>query len=55
MKEDRAAAWADYCQLCRRGDSLGYFQTLASAGLDNPFQPGTVEKAVRGVFRDLGL
>ena len=40
MKEDRAAAWSDYCQLCRRGGSLGYFQTLASAGLDNPFQPG---------------
>ena len=55
MKEDRAAAWSDYCQLCRRGGSLGYFQTLASAGLDNPFQPGTVEKAVRGVFQDLGL
>ena len=55
MQEDRAAAWSDYCQLCRRGGSLGYFQTLSSAGLDNPFQPGTVEKAVRGVFQDLGL
>lgn len=55
MKEDRAAAWADYCRLCRAGGSRGYFQLLELAGLSNPFRPGSVEKAVSGVLEELGL
>ena len=55
MKTDRAKAWEDYCRLCRAGGSVGYFALLELAGLDNPFRPGTVEKAVAGVLEELGL
>lgn len=55
MKEDRGQAWADYCRLCRAGGSRGYFQLLELAGLSNPFQPGSVEKAVSGVLEELGV
>lgn len=54
-KTDRAKAWEDYCRLCRAGGSLGYFQLLELAGLQNPFQAGTVEKAVSGVLKELNL
>lgn len=55
MKEDRGQAWADYCRLCRAGGSRGYFQLLELAGLSNPFQPGSVGKAVSGVLEELGV
>ena len=49
MKADRAQAWNDYCELCKRGGSLGYFQLLESAKLSNPFQDGTVARVVSGL------
>ena len=55
MKTDRAKAWEDYCRLCRAGGSVGYFKLLELAGLDTPFLPGTVEKAVAGVLEELGV
>lgn len=55
MKVDRAAAWADYYALCQKGGSLGYFDLLRSANLDNPLRPGSVEKALSGVLEELGL
>lgn len=49
MVEDQQAAWADYLRLCRAGGSLGYFDLLKLANLENPFEYGTVEKAVNAV------
>ena len=45
-RADHASAWADYLKLCKSGGSLGYFDTLKFAGLDNPFEPGTIEKVM---------
>lgn len=45
-EEDRKAAWNGYVELCKRGGSLGYFETLESAGLKNPFRDGTVEETM---------
>ena len=53
MKQDRPAAWADYLRLCQAGGSLGYFDLLKLAGLDNPFAEGTVEKAVSAVLASI--
>lgn len=44
MCEDKKKAWEDYYSLCKIGGSKGYFETLAYAGLSNPFQKGTVAK-----------
>lgn len=53
MKQDRPAAWADYLRLCQAGGSLGYFDLLKLARLDNPFAEGTVEKAVSAVLASI--
>ncbi|MBR3305171.1 MAG: M3 family oligoendopeptidase [Christensenellaceae bacterium] len=37
MCEDSKKAWHDYLELCKRGGSLGYFETLRSADLGIPF------------------
>ena len=55
MKQDHAAAWASYLDLCRAGGSKGYFDLLALAGLDIPFAEGSVEKAVRHVINELNV
>ncbi|MBO5198519.1 MAG: M3 family oligoendopeptidase [Lachnospiraceae bacterium] len=53
MKQDHAAAWADYYKLCTLGGSKGYFELLESVGLSNPFKEGSVRKAVSGVLEEL--
>ena len=53
MLDDREAAWAAYLKLCRAGGSLGYFDLLKLAGLDNPFEEGTVEKIIAGIVEKL--
>ena len=50
MQKDRQAAWDGYLKLCRSGGTRGYFDTLAYAGLDNPFVPGNVAKSIAGVL-----
>lgn len=52
MKKDRAKAWEDYYRLCQAGGSRGYFHLLKLAGLDNPFQEGTVKKIVESLKED---
>lgn len=49
--KNREAAWADYMALCRAGGSLGYFELLELAHLENPFREGTVERAVADVVK----
>ncbi len=52
-KENKEAAWNDYLNLCRKGGSLGYFDLLKTSNLSNPFEEGSVEKAVKAVFNDI--
>lgn len=53
MKQDREQAWKDYCRLCRAGGSLGYFDLLKLADLDNPFEEGTVKKIIDSLKDEL--
>ncbi|MDO4567800.1 MAG: M3 family oligoendopeptidase [Clostridia bacterium] len=53
MKTDKDAAWQDYLRLCRAGGSKGYFELLKVARLSNPFEEGSVERAVRHVIDEL--
>ncbi len=53
MKKDRDQAWKDYYRLCRAGGSKGYYELLKLAGLNSPFDQGTVKKAVEGLMEDL--
>lgn len=53
MDENRAAAWADYMNLCRAGGSRGYFELLKLANLDNPFSAETVESITNAVVKKI--
>ena len=50
---DHKTAWQDYLALCKAGGSKGYFDTLAAAGLDNPFKEGTVERVMETVKKTI--
>lgn len=50
-REDHDSAWADYLRLCRCGGSMSYLETLRYANISNPFEPGSVERAIK-VARD---
>lgn len=45
-KENHETAWKDYLNLCKCGGSMSYLETLAYANLMNPFEEGSVEKAI---------
>lgn len=45
-REDHKKAWADYLNLCRCGGSMSYLETLRYAGVSNPFEEGSVERAI---------
>ena len=53
MKEDRAAAWADYLRLCKAGGTKGYFELLEIGNLANPFRDGSVEQATTHVIKEI--
>lgn len=53
MKIDQAQAWQDYLTLCRAGGSRSYVELLKVAGLANPFENGSVAKAVQHVIDEL--
>lgn len=52
-KENPKKAWEDYMSLCKAGGSLGYFDLLKLAGLQNPFENGSMEKMLRTVVEEL--
>ncbi len=52
-KADKAGAWKDYYALCRAGGSKSYFELLKLGGLSNPFEKGSVKKAISGVVAEL--
>ena len=49
MCEDKQEAWNGYLELCKKGGSLGYFETLESAGLKNPFVEENVKETIEFV------
>ncbi len=53
MKKDRNSAWTDYVNLCNAGGSLPYLELLSLANLSNPFEEGSVEKAISSLVEDL--
>lgn len=50
-KENHENAWQDYLKLCKCGGSMSYLETLRYANVANPFEQGSVEKAI-GVARE---
>lgn len=52
-REDHGKAWADYLKLCRCGGSRSYLETLRHAGVSNPFEPGSVERAIGAAREEL--
>lgn len=54
-KSDRAGAWKDYLALCKAGGSKSYFELLKLGGLSNPFEDGSVKRAVSGILEDLNV
>lgn len=44
--ENHENAWKDYINLCKCGGSMSYLNTLRHANLMNPFEEGSVERAV---------
>ena len=53
MTEDREHAWEDYIRLCQAGGSLGYFELLELANLENPFKGNTVVDTINEIIKDL--
>lgn len=44
--EDRDKAWQDYLALCNKGGSAAFTTLMASAGLDSPFEMGSLRKTI---------
>jgi len=55
MKNNKIAAWSDYMELCKAGGSHGYFNLLKIGNLSNPFEDGSVKKAISGVIDELDI
>ena len=53
MLKDRETAWNDYVRLCKAGGSMGYFELLKLANLENPFTEKAVKDAVQAVISEL--
>jgi len=43
---NRASAWSDYLELCKAGGSAPFLELVRIGGLESPFEPGVLEKAV---------
>lgn len=52
-KEDHKKAWSDYLRLCKCGGSMSYLETLRDAGLSNPFEAGSVARAISVARQEL--
>ena len=50
-RQDHASAWADYVRLCKAGGSESFLGLVALANLENPFEPGVMQK-IAGVIRE---
>jgi M3 family oligoendopeptidase len=46
FRENREAAWSDYVLLCKSGGSAPFLELVRIGGLESPFDPGVLEKAI---------
>ena len=46
FQENRESAWPDYLKLCKAGGSAAFLELVKIGGLESPFDPGILEKAV---------
>jgi M3 family oligoendopeptidase len=46
FRHDRESAWSDYITLCKAGGSAPFLELVKVGGLESPFDPGVLEKAV---------
>ena len=53
MLENREEAWGDYYRLCCAGGSMPYLALLKLARLSNPFEPGSVARAIKPILKTL--
>lgn len=53
MQQDKEQAWKDYYTLCCAGGSLSYLSLLKLAHLSNPFEEGTVQRAIAPLVKAL--
>ena len=51
--ENHETAWQDYLNLCKCGGSMSYLETLRYANLSNPFEPGSVARAMEVAKQEL--
>lgn len=52
-KEDYAAAFENYVELCKLGGSLPFLELVKSTGLGSPFEESTIESAVSTIKEEL--
>jgi len=48
-QEDRKAAWGDYLTLCKAGGSKSFLDLVKLAGLQNPFEDGSIKSIVPAI------
>ncbi|MDO4543832.1 MAG: M3 family oligoendopeptidase [Clostridia bacterium] len=53
MDKDHKAAWEDYLRLCKAGGSVGYFELLKIANLNNPFEEETVKNMTEAIMKKI--
>ncbi len=44
---NRESAWPDYLRLCKAGGSAAFLELVRVGGLESPFDPGVLEKAMQ--------
>ncbi len=47
FQEDRVSAWKNYLSLCKAGGSASFLELVKTGGLESPFKPGVLERAVK--------
>lgn len=49
MQDNYQDAWKDYLELCKAGGSLSFLRLVDLAGLQSPFQAGTLENVAKNI------
>jgi M3 family oligoendopeptidase len=49
MQDNYQDAWKDYLELCKAGGSLSFLKLVDLAGLQSPFQAGTLENVAKNI------
>jgi M3 family oligoendopeptidase len=49
FQKNRESTWPDYLKLCKAGGSAAFLELVKIGGLESPFDPGVLEKAIQPV------